>query len=179
MLTKEQKAEALTAIKERFSRAVATVVVENRGLTAEQVFQLRRKLREAGLEFKVDKNRLVRIAVQDSPLATLGEMLIGPNGIAYSYEDPVAPARVLDELTKELGEKMVLKGGTLYDQVIPADKIKDVARMPGRQEIYAQILGGIKGPATNLVYSLTAVHQKIWGLLTAYVEKQGGAPAEN
>lgn len=178
MLTKNQKQEAVAELKRKFESAVATVVVENRGLTVAQVSSLRAKCRAAGVDYKVSKNRLVKLALKDTALEPLGEVLTGPNGIAYSFEDPVAAARTIDGLLDEFQDKLVVKGGTLFHDVIAADRVKQVARMPGRQEIYAMILGGIQGPATGILYSLTGLHQKLWGLFTAYAEKlEGGEGA--
>lgn len=177
MLTKDQKSEIVADLKQRFANAAATVVIQNNGLTAEQVALLRRKLREAGVEYRVSKNRLVRIAVEGTPLEGLASILNGPNGIAYSFNDPTAPARVVEEILKELKEKITVRGGTLYQTVLDASGVERMAKMPGRQELLATILGGIKSPASNLAFSLVGIHQKLWGLLTAYVEKQEGSGA--
>ncbi|WAW14844.1 50S ribosomal protein L10 [Peptostreptococcus equinus] len=160
----EMKSAVVSEIAEKLQKASSVIVVDYKGLTVEQVTELRSQMREAGVDYKVYKNTLVRRAakeVEGEAYANFNdELLVGPNAIAFGYEDPVAPARILkgfmDKNPKKLSLKMGIVEGEFYDE----KKIVELADIPSREELIAKLLGSLKAPLSNFVYLLDAVAKK-------------------
>jgi len=155
----ELKKQVVEEIKEKFSKAQSAVIVDYRGLKVEEVTELRRKMREAGVDYKVYKNTLTRRAAEETGFEALLGDLVGPNGIAFGYDDPVVPAKVLDEFAKT-HKKLELKAGLVEGQYCDVDQIKEIAQIPGREVLIAKFLGSIKSPLSNFAYLLQAVIDK-------------------
>jgi len=155
----ELKKQVVEEIKEKFSKAQSAVIVDYRGLKVEEVTELRRKMREAGVDYKVYKNTLTRRAAEETGFEALLGDLVGPNGIAFGYDDPIVPAKVLDEFAKT-HKKLELKAGLVEGQYCDVDAIKAIAQIPGREVLIAKFLGSIKSPLSNFAYLLQAVIDK-------------------
>jgi large subunit ribosomal protein L10 len=166
---KEEKIKAVEEIKDRFSRAKAAVLTDYRGLNVADITELRRKLREQGIEFKVLKNTLIRIAIKDFDYS-LDEFLEGPTAVAFSYEDPIAPAKVLANFART-HKQLEIKAGVVEGKVATTDVIAELAKMPPKEELLAKAVGSIQsplygivnvlqGPIRNLVYTLQALQEK-------------------
>ena len=134
-----------------------------------QATELRRKLREAGVEFKVLKNTLTAIAAKKL-IRRVDLLLVGPTAIAFGYDDPVAPAKVLSEFAKT-NPALELKGGLLEGKVLDVAGVKALADLPSREELLSQVLRGMQAPISglvnvlqgtirNLVYALDAVRKQ-------------------
>jgi len=145
-------------IAEKLSRAQSIVVVNYKGLTVDQATSLRNKFRDAGIDYKVYKNTLVRrAAVQVGNLEKLDDVnLVGTNAIAFGYEDAVTPAKIVAEFAKTcpvLEFNMGYVEGEYYD----AEGMAQIAKIPSREELIAKLLGSLKAPVSNFVYMLDAL----------------------
>lgn len=166
----DQKKQIVEEIKEKISNSQAVVLVDYRGLDVQEVTELRKKYKEAGVEYKVYKNTLMRFAFKDAGLEEFNEFLTGPNGIVFGLEDPVAPAKITSEFAKD-HKKLEIKAGIVDGKIINLDEIKNLANLPSREVLIAQVLGGLNGPISgfanvlqgnirNLVYALNAIREK-------------------
>ena len=152
----ELKQPIVKEIAELLDGAQAAVVVDYRGLSAEQDTRLRKELREAGVTYKVYKNTMIRIAAKGTPFESLDSSLEGPTAIAVSKEDATAPARILYNFSKtapDLELKAGVVDGVTYDQ----DGIKGIATVPSRDELIGRLLGSIQSPITNFARVLNQI----------------------
>ena len=152
----EQKKQVVAELVETLKSAQAGVLVDYRGLTVEQDTDLRRKLREAGIEYKVVKNTLTRFAAKEVGLDGLDEQLNGPTALAVSADDPVAPAKVIADFAKT-AECLQIKAGFLDGAVITLDEVNTLANTPSRETLIAKIMGSLNAPISNLVRTLQAL----------------------
>lgn len=166
------KAAVVEEMKEKIQSAQGAVFVGFTGLTVADVTKLRRKFREGGVDYKVIKNTLTRIAADELGYNALDEVLEGPTAIAYSTEDAVAPAKILKEFIKETKtEALSVKAGIVDGQVIDAAAVDALASLPSREELLAKLVGSMQAPISgfvnvlqgnirNMVYVLDAVRAK-------------------
>lgn len=152
----EQKKQIVAEIADRFKASQTVVVVDYRGLTVAEVTELRKQLREAGVEFKVYKNSLTRRAAEAAELAGLNESLTGPNAIAFSNEDVVAPAKILNDFAKK-HEALEIKSGVIEGNVASAEDIKALAELPSREGLLSMLLSVLQAPIRNLALATKAV----------------------
>ncbi|WP_129600972.1 50S ribosomal protein L10 [Anaerophilus nitritogenes] len=152
----EIKKQVVEEIKEKFQKAQSAVVADYRGLTVEEVTELRSKMREAGVEYKVYKNTFMRLAVKGTGFEPLTTDLTGPNAVAFSYEDPVVPAKILNDFAKD-HKNLELKAAVVEGQYYGVDTIKEIAEIPSREVLLAKFLGSIKSPLSNLAYLLQGI----------------------
>ncbi len=139
--------------------AQAMVLVDYRGLTVEEDTQLRKALREAGVEYKVYKNTLVTLAAKELGFDGIVEYLEGPVSIAFGYEDATAPARILNDFAKE-NKKLELKAAIVEGTVYNKEQTEQLAAIPSREVLLAKLLGSIKSPLSNFAYLLSAIADK-------------------
>ncbi|WP_018249365.1 50S ribosomal protein L10 [Orenia marismortui] len=156
---------------EKFSNAKSAVLTDYRGLNVEEVTELRAKLREAGVEYKVAKNTLTYLAAKETGYEDIKEYLSGPIAIAFSSEDPVAPAKILSDFAKD-HDNLEIKSGILSGDILDADGIKALADIPPREVLLAQIARGMKAPISGLVYSLKYPINGLVYALNAVKEKK-------
>ena len=166
------KSAVVEEMKEKMQSAQGAVFVGFTGLTVADVTKLRRKFREGGVDYKVIKNTLTRIAADELGYNALDEVLEGPTAIAYSTEDAVAPAKILKEFIKETKtEALSVKAGIVDGQVIDAAAVDALASLPSREELLAKLVGSMQAPISgfvnvlqgnirNMVYVLDAVRAK-------------------
>ena len=152
----EQNKKVVADLVEVLKSAQAGVLVDYRGITVEQDTQLRNKLREAGVEYKVVKNTLTRFAANEVGYQELDSSLHGPTALAISSTDPVAPAKVLSDFAKDV-EAIEIKAGFLDGKVISLDGIKTLANTPSREVLIAKIMGSLNSPISKLVRTLQAL----------------------
>lgn len=150
----ESKKAVVTEIKERFERSKSAIVVNYRGLDVAQVTELRAKFREANVEYKVYKNSLVRIAIQDTEYSTLDPDLVGPNAIAFGIEDAVVPAKIIKDFAKT-NPKLELKSGVVEGVYYDIAKIMELADLPSKEVLIGRFMGSIKAPISNFAYLLS------------------------
>ena len=152
----EQKKQVVAQLVETLKSAQAGVLVDYRGITVEQDTQLRAKLREAGVEYKVVKNTLTRFAAKEVGFEALDEQLNGPTALAISTTDAVAPAKVISDFAKEV-EALQIKAGFVDGKVISLDEVKTLASTPSREVLMAKIMGSLNAPISKLVRTLQAL----------------------
>jgi len=163
--------ESVTELHEKFARAVSAVLADFRGLTVQEITELRRQLREASLELAVVKNTLARLAVQETPFERLSPFLKGPTSITLSYRDMVAPAKVLSAYAKKQ-PKLAVRAGLFEGEIVPAEKIAEIADLPPRDVVLAQALAAMQGPLAGLVWTLQGVLSTFIGILQAIHDKK-------
>lgn len=159
MAIKREKEEAVQQIKERLSKAQSVIFADYRGLTVEEDTELRRKFREAGVEYKVLKNTMASIAAKQAGISGVDEFLSGPTSYAFGYDDPTAPARILNDFAKD-HKKLELKGGLVQGEIFDVDKVKELASIPSREVQIAKLLGSFKAPMSNFAYLVNAIIEK-------------------
>ena len=162
-------------IKGRFDKMTSAVFLDYKGMTVENDTKLRAELRKAGVEYKVCKNTLVKHALKGAPfVGKLDDALVGMTGIAWSYEDPSAAAKVVKAFRKEpAGEKLQIKAGLIEGSVLDAKGVEDqLATMPGKDELRAKLLATMQAPMQNLVVLLAAPAQNFAYLLAARKDGQ-------
>ena len=150
------KEAKVVEIKEKLEKAQAIVLASYQGLTVEEDTQLRKNLREAGVEYRVYKNTLVKIAAKEVGIEGIDEYLEGPVSIAFGYEDATAPARILNDFAKD-HKKLDLKAGVVEGKVFNEAEVKQLATIPSKEVLIAKLLGSIKAPLSNLAYLLSAI----------------------
>lgn len=157
--TIEAKKVRVEEITEKFKTAATAVVVDYRGLSVSQVTELRKQLREAGVEFKVYKNTMTRRATEAAGLEGLNANLTGPNAIAFSTEDVVAPAKILNDFAKK-NDKLEIKAGVIEGTIATADDIKALAELPSREGLLSMLLSVLQAPMRNFALATKAVAEQ-------------------
>ena len=155
----DKKKLIVQEIKEKFEQAKSVVVVDYRGLKVEEATELRKIFREAGVDYKIYKNNLVKLALEGTAFETLANDLTGPNAIAFGYEDPVVPAKILKDFSKD-HKNLELKSGVIESVYYDLDGIKAIADIPSREVLIAKFLGSIKSPVSNFAYLLQNIIDK-------------------
>ena len=145
-------------IREKLEKSQSVVLASYQGLTVEEDTQLRKSLREAGVEYKVYKNTLVILAAKELGIEGLDEHLQGPISIAIGYDDVTAPARILNDFAKT-HKKLELKAGLVQGEIYDADKVKQLANIPSKDILIAKLLGSIKSPLSKFAYLLNAIKE--------------------
>jgi large subunit ribosomal protein L10 len=169
-MDRTQKTAEIAAIKDRFDRMTAAVLLNYQGMTVEHATKLRAEFRKAGVEYKVCKNTLVREALKGSAYADgMGKSLAGMTGIAWSYEDPSAAAKVVKAFRKDAaGEKLQIKAGLVEGSILNDKAVEEqLATMPGKDELRAKLLATMQAPAQQFVALLQAPAQNFVYLLAA------------
>ncbi len=157
-------------IKERLKKSMVVILTDYRGLNVTEITELRRQLREEGIEFRVVKNTLTKIAAGELGYETLDTHLEGPTAVAFSYEDPVAAAKILSKFAKT-NDKLEIKAGLLEGNILDIASIKALADLPSREVLLARVAGAFQAPLSafasvlqgnirNLVYVLDAVREQ-------------------
>lgn len=152
----EQKTLIVNEIAEKLKNSKSTIVVDYRGLTVGEVTELRKQLREAGIDFKVYKNSMVRRAADAAELSGLNEALTGPNAIAFSNDDVVAPAKILNDFAKT-HEALELKAGVIEGNLATVEEVKALADLPSREGLLSMLLSVLQAPIRNLALAAKAV----------------------
>lgn len=179
-LTREDKLAQATEVRSRFDRAVSTVLLDFSGVSVATITDLRARFRAAGVEYKVLKNNVVLKALEGNPLAddkSFTGQLKGQTGIAWSYEDPSAAAKIIKTFRKEgdANAKLQVKCGVVESKVFAGAQVEDqLASMPGKDEIRAQLLAQLLAPAQTMVRLLNTPGQSLALVLDAYKRKQEG-----
>ena len=140
-----QKQVVIDEIKDKFERAESVVVIDYIGITVAEADEMRRKLREANVDYTVYKNTLVKRAIAGTNNESLAEILDGPSAFAFSYDDATAPARVLNDSIKEY-KKMEFKGGIVEGEFYDKDAIQQIASIPSRDVLISKFMGSIQSP---------------------------------
>ncbi|GAA3729528.1 50S ribosomal protein L10 [Salinicoccus siamensis] len=155
----EAKQQHIDVITEQFKNSVSTVLVDYRGLTVSEMTELRKQLREANIEFKVYKNTMTRRAAEKAELTEINEFLTGPNAIAFSNEDVIAPAKILNNFAKD-HEALEIKAGIIEGQFTPVEDVKAIATLPDKDGLVSMLLSVLQAPVRNFAYAVKAVGEE-------------------
>ena len=153
---KQAKQVIIDEIKEKLDGAQSAVVIDYMGTTVAQADAMRKKLREANVDYTVYKNTLIKRAIEGTEFAPLAEVLDGPSAIAISKEDATAPARVLKEVIDEF-KKMEFKAGVVEGNFFDQEGIKEIANIPSRDVLIAKFMGSIQSPVSKAVRTFQAI----------------------
>lgn len=169
-MKKEQKAVTVNQLRDELGMSQAVFITDYMGLNVEKITQLRKSVKAAGGTYKVVKNTLLERASQDLPAHLLENSFAGPTAVAMAFKDPVAVAKILVDFAKE-NEKLEIQTGVLGTQVMTAEDVQALAKMPGREQLLAQMLGSLQAPTTNFVGLMAAMLRQLLYVLSA-IEKQ-------
>ena len=163
--------EQVKELKETFSKAKAIYFTEYHGLNVGDITKLRSEFFKADVEYKVAKNTLIKLAAEQNKISGLDEVLIGSTAIAIAYDEPVAPAKVIKEFTKDNDLPRVK--GILFDgEFLPGEEFKKLADMPSKEESLSQLVAMLSSPLQKLVSTLIAPIQNAVGVLNNLKEKK-------
>lgn len=155
LVIKQAKVKELV---EKFEKSEAAILTSYIGITVEQDTELRKKMREAGVEYKVVKNTLTSRAVKELGF-DLDSYLEGPVAVAFGYEDPTVPARILAEFA-EKNKSIELKAGIVQGKMFDTAKVVELSKVPPKEVLIAKLLGSMKAPVSNFVYLINAIKEK-------------------
>ncbi len=173
-MKKEEKEQIVAEVTETVSRSTAMYFTDFSGLTVEQATMLRRELRQSGIEYRVVKNTLIKKALENvKGYDKVYDKLVGPTGVAFAFEDIVAPAKVIDKFI-EKHKKLSLKAAVLDKQVYDGSKLKDLAKLPSKKEMMAGILGCIQSPLAGVPSVMNAVMRDLVSVI-GEIEKKKAA----
>lgn len=164
----EEKQPVVQEIASRIDGAATAVLVDHRGLTVAQDTDLRKQLREAGVQYKVYKNTMMRFAFKGTDFEQLDQYLDGPSALAVSKDDATAPARILYKFA-EKNDKLEIKGGVVEGKLYDHDALEQIAKIPSREELLSRLLGSIQSPIANFARVMKQLSEKMEenGLATA------------
>ena len=174
-MLKVEKEKTVNELKEKLSLSKSLFLTDFRGLNVEEMTKLRRKLKEAGSEYKVTKNTLIRMAAKQSGFEGVLDYLEGSTGLVFSYEDPISPAKVLYDVHKRV-EKPKIKVIWIEGRLLDENHLKRLAGLPSREVILAQIIFGLNSPMANFVGTLQGVLRNFVGILDAIKEEKLKTP---
>jgi large subunit ribosomal protein L10 len=152
----DQKKQLVEEISDKMKNSVSTIIVDYRGLDVSEVTELRKQLREAGIDFKVYKNTMTRRAAEAAGFEGLNEVLTGPNAIAFSTEEVVAPAKILNNFAKD-HEALEIKAGIIEGTVTSVEEVKAIAELPSREGLLSMLLSVLQAPMRNFALATKAV----------------------
>jgi large subunit ribosomal protein L10 len=168
-MNRAEKKALIESVNAKLNKADIALVVHNKGLTVAEMTALRAKMREVGAEFKVSKNRLVKLAAKDTKFEAISDLFKGPAAIATS-SDPVSVAKGLVEFAKT-NERLVIIGGAFGDQKLDIKAIETLAKLPSLDELRAKIVGMLKTPATRIACVLQAPGGQVARVIAAHSKK--------
>ncbi|MGD6804808.1 50S ribosomal protein L10 [Rossellomorea vietnamensis] len=152
----DQKKQIVDEISDKMKNSVSTIIVDYRGLNVSEVTELRKQLREAGIDFKVYKNTMTRRAAEAAGFEGLNEVLTGPSAIAFSTEEVVAPAKIINNFAKE-HEALEIKAGIIEGTVTSVEEVKAIAELPSREGLLSMLLSVLQAPMRNFALATKAV----------------------
>ena len=161
-----EKEQIVEELKGKFQRAQTMVFYNYIGLTVSEVSALRNQFRKADVEYRVIKNTMLKRAADSLGLSGLDPYFNGPTAVAFSYSDPVIPAKILADFIKQM-KKTQIKCGVLMGRAIDAEGVNQLATLPSREELIAKMLGSMNAPVTGFVMALSGVLRKLLYALNA------------
>lgn len=154
-LNKEGKGQTIAELKEKFSEAKAVIFTDYKGMTVSELSELRRLLRSRGVDYRVVKNTLARIASQDTPVSVAKDVFKGPVAIAIGYKDPVMTAKRVIEFSKK-NEKLKLSGGVIEGKLYNVNEVRAIAGLPSREILLSMMAGAFEAPLSKMASVLSA-----------------------
>jgi large subunit ribosomal protein L10 len=168
----EQKKQFVKELSEKLQNACSGVLVEYKGINVQDDTELRRELRKASVDYAVVKNTMLGRAAKEVNIEGFDEVLHGTTALALSNDDYVAPAKILDDFASK-HKFFNIKLGFIDDTVVDADKVKALAKLPAKEVLVAQVLGGLNSPITSLAYVLSGCQRGLVYALNAIAEQKG------
>ncbi len=159
MAQSKDKKVIVANLTEEFKKANTLVFSDYRGMTAAELAQLRRELAKEGMDFKISKNTLARIAAKQANVEGVDDFMKGPVGIVISYKDPVAPAKVTAKFLKDAKKGSVV-GGYMQGKALTLKEVERLANMPSRKQLLATIAATMNSPVSKLAYLIEALRKK-------------------
>lgn len=162
-MANQAKIQAVAELVERINRAKSVVLVDYQGIDVKEETKLRRSLREAGGEYLVAKNRLFKIALEEAGVEdSFDDILEGTTAFAFGYEDVVAPAKEMNEVSKAKAKAKIfnIKGGLLGKNRVSLEEVVELATLPSREQLLSMVLNGMLGPIRKLAYGVVAISDK-------------------
>ena len=174
-MSREQKAQIIDNMQEIFSKCTVGILTDYRGLTTAEMSDLRRKLRESGIDYKVVKNTLAQFAAKRAGMDDLASSFEGPVAVAFGYGEITEPARVLSDYIRTSKSIMSIKGGFFGDRLLSSGDVETLATLPAREVLIGQVMAGIQSPIVGLVSVLNGPVRGIMGVLQARIQQLEGA----
>ena len=159
MMNKEQKKQYIDEMSKHFDKSEAVIVTHYQGLTVSQLDDLRKKMREHGIKFKITKNRITKLALEKTKCKDISNLFSGPTAVALS-EDAITSAKILSKFSKE-NENLKILGGIMGNDILDVAAVQNVATLPTLDEARAKIVGILRSPAEKIVSILLAPASKI------------------
>jgi large subunit ribosomal protein L10 len=172
-LEKREKEQELAALKDKISRAKQIIIADHTGINVADITVLRRKLKESKSEFRVAKNTLLKLAIKDTEEEVLDKYFEGPTTIVFGYDDPGVPAKIIYDSIKE-SEKPKFKAYYIDGQVYGIDFLKQIAELPPREVVIAQLIGTVEAPITNFIMVVEAASREFVATLDALAKSKEG-----
>ena len=170
----EEKKRIAQNLNERFSKAAVIIVTDYKGLDVTTINDLRRKLRQEEVEYQVAKNSLLVRASEDTDVALIKDTFKGPNAVAMSYGDPVAPAKILSEFAKD-NKVLEIKIGVMDGKILDPDAIKSLAALPSREVLLGTFLSALNNVPTGFVRTLAEIPRQLLNVLQAVKDQKEAA----
>ncbi len=169
-----EKKNIVEKLHDSFSKSKVVILTDYKGLDVLSINDLRRKLRDAGVEYVVVKNTLIKRAAQETDVDLITDHFTGPSALALSYDDPVAPAKVLSNFSKD-NDKLEIKIGVMSGKVLDLNSIKALSSLPSREELLSMVLSTMNGVPTALVRALNDVPTRLLNVLQAIKDQKEAA----
>ena len=174
MLNLAQKKELVSELQDKFERKKILILVDYKGLNVPKIVDLRARLRDADVDFRVVKNTLLTRAAEDTDVALIRDSFQGPSAIAMSYDDPIPVAKVLSEFAKE-NDKLEIKAGILGGKALDFNAVKALADLPSREVLLSQVLSTMNAVPTGFVRALSNVPERLLYALQAIKDQKEAA----
>lgn len=170
-MPKPEKVQKVEELVGKFGEAKSLLLTDYRGLNVEEISELRDQLRASSVEYRIVKNTLAKISAEQLDLGELKEFLDGPTAIAFGLDDPMASIKIINEFKKKK-EKPTIKAYLLDGEIYGSSQVDELAKLPGKDVLLAQLLGTMNAPISNLVSSLNNLLQKMVYVLNAIKEQK-------
>jgi large subunit ribosomal protein L10 len=166
-----EKENLVASMHKTFEDSSIVVITHYSGLTVTEMSDLRMQMLDVGAGFKVTKNRLARLAINGTKYQPLESMFTGPTAIAYSNDDPIAPAKILQDFA-EKDDTFSIKTGIMDGKILTADEVVVLAKLPSRDELLGKVVGSIQSPLYGFAVVLNGLLRNLVGVVSAIEEKQ-------
>ncbi len=170
-MNRTEKEQIVQELAGKLSQVKAAFIADYRGINVDQVTRLRRELVAAGVDYRVVKNNLLRLASKGTPAADLEKFCVGPTAIAMAGEDVVAPAKILAKYAEEIAA-FELKAGILDGKLISVEQILALSKLPSREELLAKALSSMNAPVSNFVGTMAAIPRSLVQVLGAIAQSK-------
>jgi large subunit ribosomal protein L10 len=170
-MNRTEKEQIVQELAEKLSGTKAAFIADYRGINVEQVTRMRRELVAAGVDYRVVKNSLLRLASKGTPAADLQKFCAGPTAIAMTWDDVVTPAKILAKYAAEI-DAFELKAGVLDGKLISVDEITALSKLPSREELLAKALSSMNAPISNFVGTLAAIPRSLVQVINAIAQSK-------